>query len=244
MWDSARALNAIANLLYAAAFTALLLAAGLWAARQPAFALERVRVVGGLERTTAEQVRAVVTRDLSGTFFTVDIARLQRGFEKLPWVRTVRLSRRWPAQIDIEFEEHHVLARWNDRALMDVHGEVFDAAYDGDLPALSGPDGAARQVAQRFEAARAALAAVGLAPSALSLSERGAWTLALDGGTRLELGREQLDERLGRYIAAYRDGLSRLSFTVEYVDLRYPRGFAVRVPKDFRDPPKQRGAQG
>ncbi|MFZ5555886.1 MAG: cell division protein FtsQ/DivIB [Pseudomonadota bacterium] len=244
MWDSARALNAIANLLYAGALAALLLAAALWGARQPAFSLERVEVVGGMERTTAEQVHAVVARDLSGTFFTVDLARLRSGFEKLPWVRTVRITRRWPARLNVDLEEHRVLARWNERALVNVYGEVFDAAYDGDLPALSGPEGTAREVAQRYVAARAALARVDLEPAALALSERGAWRLTLGGGTRLELGREQLDERIGRYVAAYREGLSRLSFAVEYVDLRYPHGFAVRVPKEFRDAPKDRGTQG
>jgi cell division protein FtsQ len=244
MWDNPRALNAIANLLYAAALAAILAAGLLWAARQPAFALERLTVVGGLERTTHEQVRRVAARDVGGTFFTVDLARLRGGFEQLPWVRSARIERRWPAELEVAIEEHRVLARWNGRALVNVHGEVFDAAYDGELPALSGPEGTAREVAERFVAARAALAAVGLEPAVMELSARGAWRLALAGGTRLELGREQLDERLARFVAAYRDGLHRLSFEVEYVDLRYPHGFAVRVPKEFRDSPKERGAQG
>lgn len=244
MWDNPRALNAIANLLYAGALAALLAAGVLWAARQPAFALERLTVVGGLERTTAEQVRAVVARDVSGTFFTVDLARLRGGLEQLPWVRAARIERRWPAELEVTIEEHRVLARWNDRALVNVQGEVFDAAYDGELPALAGPEGSAPEVAARFIAARDALAAVGLEPAAMELSARGAWRLRLAGGARLELGREQLDQRIGRFVTAYRDGLNRLSFEVEYVDLRYPHGFAVRVPKEFRDAPKERGAQG
>lgn len=244
MWDNPRALNAVANLLYAAALAALVLAALLWGARQPAFALQRVVVVGALERTTAEQVHAVVARDVSGTFFTVDLARVRGGLEKLPWVRSVRLTRRWPAQLDIEFEEHRVLARWNDRALINVRGEVFDAAWDGPLPALSGPEGTEGEVAARFLAARAALAQAGLEPEAVELSDRGAWRLRLAGGTRLELGRDSIERRLARFVAAYRGGLNRLSFEVEYVDLRYPHGLAVRVPREFRDVAKPRDGQG
>ena len=33
-----------------------------------------------------------------------------------------------------------------------------------------------------------------------------------------------------RFAASWRDQLSRLPYKIEYVDLRYPNGFAVRMP--------------
>jgi cell division protein FtsQ len=53
----------------------------------------------------------------------------------------------------------------------------------------------------------------------------------------LELGREDADARLARFITAYRQtigALARSGTKVETVDLRYRNGYAVRVPA-FRE---------
>jgi cell division protein FtsQ len=53
----------------------------------------------------------------------------------------------------------------------------------------------------------------------------------------LELGREDADARLTRFINAYRQtigALARSGTKVETVDLRYRNGYAVRVPA-FRE---------
>ena len=38
-------------------------------------------------------------------------------------------------------------------------------------------------------------------------------------------------ERLSRFVALYEQTLGRLKRRLEYVDLRYPNGFALRVPE-------------
>jgi len=67
------------------------------------------------------------------------------------------------------------------------------------------------------------------------LSSRYAWQLRLSNGLTLELGRDQLKEpvmqRLARFVANYAQTLGRLGRRIDYADLRYPGGFAVRVPE-------------
>ena len=67
------------------------------------------------------------------------------------------------------------------------------------------------------------------------LSPRYAWQLRLSNGITLELGRDQLKEpvlqRLARFVAFYPQTLGSLNRRLEYVDLRYPSGFALRVPE-------------
>ena len=46
----------------------------------------------------------------------------------------------------------------------------------------------------------------------------------------LELGREQMNTRLERYVAVYDRSLAPLQRRLDYVDLRYSNGFAVRLP--------------
>jgi cell division protein FtsQ len=62
------------------------------------------------------------------------------------------------------------------------------------------------------------------------VSPRRAWQLRLDNGLTLELGREQIEARLARFVGAYDRTLGRLGRRIEHVDLRYSNGFAVRMP--------------
>ncbi len=72
--------------------------------------------------------------------------------------------------------------------------------------------------------------AVDLQAVQLALSARHAWQLRLNNGMVLELGREDMRQRLARFVAVQRTegrGL-RTEGGVTYVDLRYRNGFAVR----------------
>ena len=64
------------------------------------------------------------------------------------------------------------------------------------------------------------------------LSPRHAWQLRLANGLHLALGRdpEAAELRLKSFVAAYPATLSPGGRRYESVDLRYPNGFAVRVP--------------
>jgi cell division protein FtsQ len=236
MWDSPLALNRLSDALFAGA--ALLVLYGLlrFAVHHPVFALGELRVVGS-RHVTHEQVAAIVKRDLTGTFFTLDIERLRASFEKLPWVRRADVRRQWPDRIDVLIEEHQPLARWGapqSGALVNRQGEVFHAGpgvLAGDLPHFSGPDGASVDVTARHAALTQAFAVIQRKPLEVHLTQRGAWRVALDNGMTLELGREQMEARLARFIAAYPHAIAPLKRRIDYVDLRYANGFAVRVPE-------------
>ncbi len=150
MWDKPALMNAIANALYASRRLLVLSAAAMYVARLPAFSLREVRVGGELQHVTREQVENVVRRELKGGFFTLDLAAARAAFERLPWVRGANVRRQWPARLEVALEEHVPLARWGDAALVNTHGEVFEAAYDGELPVFVGPEGAAREIAIQY----------------------------------------------------------------------------------------------
>ena len=231
MWDNARLLNRIASLLIAAAVTAVLAVAALHLARLPAFAVREVEVAGQLEHVTEEQLAAVARHAVRGTFFTLDIGQARRQFEKLPWVRKVEVRRQWPARLELEVEEHVALARWGDTALVNSHGEVFEAATDQMLPTFIGPPGQAEEMTRQFRRFEAALAPIERHVARLTLSARAAWRLELDDGLTLELGRSDMDTRLARFVMVYDRTLGRLPSTVVHVDLRYAKGFAIRLPE-------------
>ncbi len=144
-------------------------------------------------------------------------------------MRRVEVRRVWPDRLHVVLEEHVALARWGDSALVNTHGELFSAASDASLPMFSGPSGSAPEVARRYLRLREALAPAGLVPAELTLSERRAWELRLAGGLLLRLGRDQVEERLATFLAVYAQTVAPVASRLDYVDLRYPNGFAVRV---------------
>jgi cell division protein FtsQ len=122
--------------------------------------------------------------------------------------------------------------------MVNRQGELFaanvaDAEAEGELLEFSGPPGSEAEVARRWGELRGLLAPLSLAPVAVSLSSRWAWSARLDDGTTLLLGRDQglpLAERVERWVAMHGTVRARLNGEIVAVDLRYPNGFAIRAP--------------
>ena len=242
MWDRPDILNRISDLLVRAAALVAIYGAVHYLVHLPVFALGEVRVSSALTYLASEDIESMVKREIKGNFFTLDLAATRAAFEKLPWVRKAGVRRHWPARLDVTLEEHVPLARWGNLALVNTHGEVFKAHYGGDLPVFVGPADSAKEIAIQYEYFRRSLAAIGKNPVKVQLSPRRAWEVRLGGGPTLELGREQVEARLARFIAAYGRTLARLGRRIDYVDLRYTNGFAVRIPelRFERTKPKRR----
>ena len=231
MWDKPETLNSIANALYAVAFMAALYAAVVLAAQLPIFPLREVRIVGDAQFIARTDVEAIVARELRGNFFTIDLARTRKSFEALAWVRKADLRRHWPDRLEVRVEEHVPLARWGTQGLVNTQGEIYVAAYEGTLPVFSGPAGSAKEMAIQYAYFRRSLEPIGREPVQVIVSARRAWTLRLDSGLTLELGRADLEDRLGRFVQNYSHAVALLGRRMNHVDLRYSNGFAVRVPE-------------
>jgi len=248
MWDDAKQLNAIAAGLAVIAVVLLLWGTLAWAARQPLFAFREVVVRGPLEHVSTTHLEGVVRDELAGTFFTMDLDRARASLTRVPWVRSVALRRQWPQRLEVTVEEYAPFARWNEAALLDAHGVVFVADYDGELPQFEGPDGRGVEVVTRFREWGEVLAPLALNLESIRLSPRGGWHLVAKGqsGTlAIELGREEPAARLVRFVAVYErtiGALARVGTRIEHVDLRYRNGFAARVPGFRERAPKRKAA--
>ena len=240
MWDKPEALNAIANALFGVAFLLALYAAFVFVVHLPIFPLREVRLVEPPQHVRRGDIEAVVKKSLQGTFFTIDLARARKGFESVPWVRRADVRRQWPDRIEVRLEEHVPLARWGTLGRVNVHGEIFEAAYEGKLPTFNGPAGASKEMAIQYAYFRKSLEPLGREPVQVNVSARRAWSLRTDTGLTLELGRADLENRLGRFVQNYERAAQHLGRRVDYVDLRYRNGFAVRVPELARAEAKEK----
>jgi cell division protein FtsQ len=233
MWDNPRLLNAVAGALTALALMVLAAAALLALLRSPLFPLRDVELRGGLEHTTRAEVEAALRGRIDGNFFAVDLAEPRAALERLPWVRRVHVRRVWPDRLEVTLEEHVPMARWGDTGLLNEQGEFFAVRGARDLPLLAGPPGTEAEVARRFRSYRELLAPLGAPLERVILSPRYAWQLRLGDGLVIELGRDApqdpIDARLARLVAVHAQTLGRIQRRLDYVDLRYPNGFALRM---------------
>lgn len=230
MWDDLQALRKLANTLFGVSLLLLLFGVVHYAVHLPVFALHAVQLSAAPQRVDAAQVEEIVRNELRGNFFTVDLEGTRKAFEQLPWVRKASVRRQFPWKLEVELEEHVALAKWNETELVNTYGEVFAGMSEQTLPKFIGQADTAVEVTQMYKVFGDQLAALNREVTQISLSPRRAWQLRLDSGMVLELGREQAQERLARFVAVYPYSLASLQRTVNYVDLRYRNGFAAYLP--------------
>jgi len=236
MWDNPRVLNMAAGVLVGIAALAFALAAAVLLVRSPWFTLTRAEVTHALQKTTRAEIEAATRGRIGGSFFAVAPAELRAALERLPWVRRASVRRVWPDRLEIELEEHTALARWGDEALVNTHGERFSAKFAGSpdaLPVFIGPPGAEQEMALRYARFSHLVAPLGAELQRVVLTPRYAWQLRLSSGLHIMLGRdgEVAEARLRKFVALYPGTLGSMATKHEHVDLRYPNGFALRVPE-------------
>jgi cell division protein FtsQ len=238
MWDNDVLLRNIANTMLTCSVIGILFGTGYYLMNMPGvFPLRSVRLNDAPQNVDAKMVLQVLHTEVRGNLITVDLERLRHSLEQLPWVRSVNIRREFPDRLVVQLEEHQVLARWNSNGLVDRQGVVFFAESEQVLPSFIGPEGTSAEVTHQYAAFSMQLAALDLLATQLVLSPRHAWQIRLSSGMLLELGREDVQQRLARFVAAYPSSLkiggnrSGAVGAVEYVDLRYRNGFAVGKQK-------------
>jgi len=243
MWQDVKMLNAASSALLALVALALVGSGLWWVAQRPMFTLHTIRIESAtelpLEKINALTVRSAAVPRIRGNFFTTDLTAVRAAFEAVPWVRRALVRREWPDRLVVKIEEHRALGTWGeDGKLLSQKGDVFtanlaEAEDDGDLLEFDGPEGSEAQVVARLAQFRQWFAPLKLEPESLQLSNRYAWTLRMDNGMTVELGRDQgdavLKERVDRLVAVYPQLMQRLQGKIENVDLRYPNGLALKA---------------
>ncbi|MGC2164952.1 MAG: cell division protein FtsQ/DivIB [Gallionella sp.] len=256
MWDNPLALRNLTILMLILDAVLLLFGAAYYAIHMPdSVPLRKVTLSVAPRQVDADLVRQVIHAAARGNLITVDIEGLRQSLQQVPWVRSVSIRREFPDRLEVQLEEHQLLASWNRKEWVNLQGEVFALEMETisppgksivraparseleDLPLLSGPEGTSEEVAQLYETFSVNLAALNLRISQLVLSPRYAWQMRLDNGMVVELGRENVRQRLRRFVELYPYGLASRSTAangekpqdkIAYVDLRYRNGFAVR----------------
>lgn len=191
----------------------------------------------GNHRVSTQAIYDIAFDQQSAAMPLVDLDGTRARLERLPWIRTARVSRRLPDTLVIEVTERVPAAIWqtpNGLALIDAEGVVLEPVRTEampDLPRLIGAD------ANRRFASLAALleAAPRLRPMVTDAAWIGGrrWDLHFQGGETLSLpeGEPEARQAIQRFAQMdQRDTLLGRGFA--RIDMRDPRRAYIRISRE------------
>lgn len=202
------------------------------------FPVREVEMKGAMSFTKTSDIQDLVTQNIKGSFFSINVSELRDKLQALPGVGGVEVRRQWPDQLLIKVQEHQPVAVWlepnQSPALITSEGFVFRPDVNintfSSLPMMQGMPSSSTMVLSIFQDAVSMLESFGLSIKKIQLDERYAWTLVLSNGDRLQLGRQSFFVRLSRFLNVYEQHLKYLeNGGNREIDLRYTNGFAVKL---------------
>ncbi len=190
---------------------------------------------GAFQRVSAEQLRASMAPEIDESFFTIDLQELRDTATRISWVSSVQIQKKWPDTVTVTIEEYTPVAHWNRGQLISARGVVFSVPEADEiqgLPWLLGNEERLADVLDSWSEFSELLNPIGLGISRLELDRRGAWSMELNNGTSVQLGRDFASDRLTRLLASWDSLMRQQPVPPQDVDLRYTNGFAVMWPQD------------
>ncbi len=225
----------LTNLIAVAVFAFLLLAAIFFAwfklYQQNAMPFKQVKIITTANYIPRQQLQRIVKDNLQGGFFSIKIDLLKNELSKLAWVDGVAIKREWPNRLQILITEQQPVARWDQTQIFNSLGHLFTppvSSIPKQLPSLQGPASLSKSIWQQYQAFNVLIASLGLSIDQLQVSQRLSWQLRLSNGLWVVLGREDIDQRLQRFVRLYQRVILQKNKQAVSVDMRYPNGMAVR----------------
>lgn len=190
-----------------------------------------IGIDGSIRQLSTLEIEELVTANIEGGFLGMKLQRIRSALEAHPWIESAGVRRQWPDRLNIRIVEETPIARWGDQGFLNRRGEaLFADQVVGleQLPLLVGPKGGAREVMRQYRDVNQLLLSAGLRISQFRAEERGDWSLQLDNGVVMKLGRQRSMEQLQRFLAVWNQALAERAGEVALVDIRYENGVAVQ----------------
>ncbi len=196
--------------------------------------IKSVVVEGDFNFITKQRATELIGNEIDGDFLQLDLMQLKNALLGDPWVEKVTLNRRWPDTLVVKISEQKPIARWGD-GFLNQRGEIVlvdEANKLSGLPWLQGSEADAPEILQQYQDLSQLLRSRGLEVIALKCDNKKSWRLTIKNHVEIALGRDQVMEKMRRFVTVYDTHLSNVWLDVKAVDLRYTNGVAVRWVTD------------
>ncbi len=193
--------------------------------------LKSVAVEGQFQYLPKDRAMELIEREIDGDFLQLNLARLKSELQEDPWVDHVYLSRRWPDTLVVKIAEQTPIARWDANGFLNQRGEIIRVKETDKLiglPWLQGNEINAREIMQQYQDLSTLLRSRGLEIVALKCDNKKSWRLTLKNEKEIAIGREEVMEKLRRFVTVYDKFLSSVWSDVKAIDVRYSNGVSVQ----------------
>lgn len=193
--------------------------------------LTSVAVEGEFIHVSKARTTELISAELNDDFLQLDLMRLKQVLEQDPWVERASIGRRWPDTLVVRIVEQKPIARWGDTGFMNQRGEIIQVSDAQtqllSLPLLEGEVTDAGLILRQYQDLVRLLRTRGLDVIALKSDAKKSWRMTLAGDVELVVGRDQVMEKVSRFIRVYDRHLQARWADVRRADLRYTNGVAV-----------------
>lgn len=194
-----------------------------------------VKINGEFTLVAQKDVAEMVYDSMGSSFMKLDLELIQERLEGQAWIDRVRVARRWPDQLEVTVIEHKPIARWGKTDALNHRGEVIRLTDKGaaaellrGLPELDGVDGMEQAMMAQYQSLNKMLMDHGLSVKLLACDTARNWTMTLSDGVVIRVGRDQLIEKMRRFLLVYEAQLQTQWADLSSIDLRYFNGVAVQ----------------
>lgn len=194
------------------------------------FPIHQVKIYGA-KNLNPQETEHLLLPLVSKGFFAIEVDLIKEQLLQVPWIAEVSVRRIWPDQIVVAVSERNPIARWNENSLLSSTGEVFNPkpeSYPAALPHFIGPEGQQLSMLEFYSKINNLLNPLHLKIKRLELSPYLSWDMEFANGMKVRLGYKDVLTRVGHFVKVYSKIVGERAADVDYVDLRYPNGLAVR----------------
>ena len=193
------------------------------------FPIHQVKIYG-VNHLDVKETKQLLIPFVKKGFFSVSVDLIKDQLLQMPWVADASVKRIWPDQVIIAISEKKPIARWNEDSLISSTGEIFTprTPLPENLPLFVGPQGQQITMLSFYSKLNTLLSPLHLSVKRLALNPSLSWNVEFANGIKMRLGYKDVLTRVNHFVKVYPKIVGDHAADVDYVDLRYPNGLAVR----------------
>lgn len=194
-----------------------------------------VKINGEFTRASKQKVADRIYASMDASYMKLDLEKIQTALQQDPWIDVARVERRWPDQLEVTVIEHKPIARWGEADALNQRGEIIPLPAGEDqsaalekLPRLGGEEGMELEVMGQYQAISSLLQEQHLVVAELICDSTRSWSLELGSGVLVTIGRDQIMNKMQRFLTVFNTHLKPRWSDLKTIDLRYFNGLAVQ----------------
>ena len=194
------------------------------------FPITEIKIIG-IKNANIDIISKISNKYLEDkSFFNFRMKFLKKEIEKIEWVKNVGVRRIYPNGVSIHIEEHKPVVVWNNKSYLDYKGDIFLVnKVDKNLPNLNSKKNRNKAMFEYFSLFNKYLSIYDINDTIVEIYENEIRSvkISLASGVNIELGSDNVRERIEMFFKIYKKLKSRDLKKIRYIDMRYSNGFSI-----------------